>query len=289
MDCRKVKETIVNWLVAQLKASGQKGFVVGISGGVDSALVSTLCAETGYPVLCLSMPILQAPDQLFKARLHMEWLKSTYKHIENMEVDLTETFQIMLKSLGRTVSELSEVNTRSRLRMTTLYAMSNDLGYLVAGTGNKIEDYGIGFFTLGGDGQVDCSPIGDLKKTEVWELAKYVGVDDSIVKAKPTDGLWNDNRGDEDAIGASYPELEIAMDFCNQNPYLSLTVYNKLDNILWTRLLRISSYLGHGVGYIKRKVEELTPRQREVLEIYLKRHEATAHKMCMPPVCPIER
>jgi len=239
---------IVDWL------SKYKGFVVGISGGVDSALVSTLCAKTGLPTVVVSLPIHQPKSHLERANEHIKWLKEKFPNVTSFEVDLTETFETFKKSIPLcAVSDLSLVNARSRLRMTTLYNFANSFGHVVAGTGNKVEDYGVAFFTKYGDGGVDISPIGDLTKTEVWNLARHLGVCESIVNAKPTDGLWNDDRSDEDQIGATYPELEWAMDF-----------YENFD-----------------------KTKVLTERQQIVYNIYKTRHEQGLHKMCMPPVCKI--
>jgi len=266
MNCGKVKAHIIKWLEKILKDSGQKGFVIGVSGGVDSAVVSTLCAETGHPFLCISMPIHQSQEHLERAHLHMKGLKKTYNHYEGMEIDLTQTFDYMKTDLGD-VSELALANTRSRLRMTTLYAWANTKNYLVAGTGNKIEDMGVMFFTKGGDGLVDLSPIGDLKKTQIWKLAKYLTIDDSIIQAKPADGLWYDNRSDEEAIGASYPDLERIMDYCE-----SLYINSRQD---YQNLIDLEMII------------PLKEPDEKILMVYLLRHEAGGHKMKMPPICHI--
>jgi NAD+ synthase len=252
LNTLKVKEYIVNWLTDYLNKSNVSGYIVGISGGVDSALTSTLCALTGKKVLLLSMPIRQTKAEFERANNHIENLKARFNNVTSIEVNLTDTFTQFENSIPKDVVEnhLAMANTRSRLRMTTLYAVGQAHGCLVAGTGNKVEDFGVGFYTKYGDGGVDISPIADLTKTQVWELAKSVGVIDSILIAKPTDGLFEDGRSDEDQIGASYPELEWAMDFeGNENG--------------------------------------LNKRQVEVLEIYRKLNRINQHKMIPIPVCLI--
>lgn len=256
MNCESVKNQIVKWLKERAEAAGVKGFIVGVSGGIDSALVSTLCAETGLETMLLSMPIEQEESQLKRAHDHMSWVRNIYKNAFWDEVDLTETWNTMHETLDMR-NELAEANLASRLRMCALYYFANSGNYFVAGTGNKVEDYGIGFFTKYGDGGVDISPIGDLTKSEVRELARYLGVSDEIVNATPTDGLWEDNRSDEDQIGASYEELEWAMDHIDRG----------LDGAF----------------------DDLTERQEEVLEIYRLRHKSTSHKMNMPPVCKVSK
>ena len=191
------------------------GFVIGISGGIDSAVTSTLCAKTGFPVLCVEMPIHQAQNQVSRGREHISYLKHSFEKVTSTEVNLTTTFDnfknaVPIVNNEDTVS-LSLANTRARLRMTTLYYLAGLHGYLVAGTGNKVEDFGVGFFTKYGDGGVDLSPIADLLKSEVRQLAAFLEVPKSILEAKPTDGLFGDNRSDEDQIGANYDELEWAM------------------------------------------------------------------------------
>jgi NAD+ synthase len=268
MNCNKVTCTIVDWLRSY---PNSKGFVVGISGGIDSAVVSTLCAMTRLPTVCITMPINKTPDQLNRAYEHMSFLKNNYSNVtECSTVNLTDTFDTLKKGIpSHAMSDLSLANTQSRLRMVVLYAYANSLGYLVAGTGNKVEDYGVGFFTKYGDGGIDLSPIGDLTKTEVYELARYLEVVKSIQVAKPTDGLWDDSRSDEEAIGASYPELEWAMDLCESLCIETIKDYEEL--------------------YKKGYMAIFTGRQKEVLEIYLKRHENSQHKMSMPPICHLKK
>jgi NAD+ synthase len=265
----KIANTITEWLKDYASDNQQKGFVVGISGGIDSAVVSTLCARTGLPTLCITMPIHQVPEQEERAIEHIKWLENNFKNIDSQRVDLTATFDSLMADIFATDKDqgLAGANTRSRLRMTTLYAYANSLGYIVAGTGNKVEDYGVAFFTKFGDGGVDISPIGDLTKTQVWDLGRYLGINKEIIDAKPTDGLWAGDRTDEDQIGATYPELETAMSICEE------FAMETLDDL--------ERHLTYG--------KELTysTRELEVLKIYMKRHEAGAHKMNMPPICKI--
>ena len=252
MNTLKVKDHIVEWLDNYATKSNVSGYIVGISGGVDSALTSTLCALTGKEVILLSMPIRQTKAEFDRANEHIKNLKQRFSNVTSIEVNLTDTFTEFENSIPQNVmaNHLAMANTRSRLRMTTLYAIGQAHGCLVAGTGNKVEDFGVGFYTKYGDGGVDLSPIADLTKTQVWELAKHVGVIESILIAKPTDGLFEDGRSDEDQIGASYPELEWAMDF-------------------------------------KGNESGLSKREAEVLSIYRKLNGANQHKMNPIPVCII--
>ena len=262
---------IVSWLKDYSDKSGTKGFVVGVSGGIDSALTSTLCAMTGKKTLLLEMPIYQAASQVTRAQEHMAWLRSKYDWVSEERVELTATFDQLIGALPTAQDavhlNLALANTRSRLRMTTLFYFAGLHGLLVAGTGNKIEDFGVGFFTKYGDGGVDLSPIADLTKTEVYELAKELGVNQSILVAPPTDGLWGDDRTDEDQIGASYPELEWAMDFIEK-----WTIENKSK---WQK------------G--SEQLLNLSERQKEILAIYWRMHSANQHKMVPIPVCILPR
>lgn len=215
LQSEAVKKHIVSWLKDYAHNAKVNGFVVGISGGVDSAVTSTLCAETGLPTLCIEMPIHQAESHVSRGREHIEQLKKRFSNVSNIETNLTSVFE-MFKSLvpsgpNDAKYHLSLANTRARLRMTTLYYHGGINGFLVAGTGNKVEDFGVGFFTKYGDGGVDISPIADLMKSEVYQLATFLGVPNSILNAAPTDGLFGDDRSDEDQLGASYDELEWAM------------------------------------------------------------------------------
>lgn len=257
MQTEKVVDYIVNWLKEYATNAGIKGFVIGISGGIDSAVTSTLCAKTGFPLLCLEMPIHQAPTQVSRALNHINWLKDKYPKVSMTQINLTPVFDSLIASLPPVDNEedrfMSLANTRARLRMTSLYYFAALNNYLVAGTGNKVEDFGVGFYTKYGDGGVDLSPIADLLKTEVYTIAKYLGINEAIIKAAPTDGLWGDDRTDEDQIGASYPELEWAMKMDEQN----------------------------------KKAEHFTGRELEVFKIYKRFNTANKHKMIPIPICEI--
>mgnify|MGYP000860112289 CR=1 len=257
MNTEKIVNHIVSWLKDYAINSKVNGFVIGISGGIDSAVTSTLCAKTGFPVLCVEMPIHQAQNQVSRGREHISYLKQSFEKVTSTEVNLTTTFDnfknaVPIVNNEDTVS-LSLANTRARLRMTTLYYLAGLHGYLVAGTGNKVEDFGVGFFTKYGDGGVDLSPIADLMKSEVYKIAAYLNVPNSIQVAQPTDGLFGDSRTDEDQIGASYNELEWAM---------------------------IQDELG--------KTEtDFHNREKVVFKIYKQRNNANKHKMDPIPVCEI--
>ncbi len=255
MNAQKVAEHITNWLREYAVNARVKGFVVGVSGGVDSAVTSTLCALTELPVLCLEMPIHQAASQVSRANEHINQLKSRFPNVRSERVDLTDTFETFVASCPNSDNsdqrELSLANTRARLRMTTLYYFAGLEGRLVAGTGNKVEDFGVGFYTKYGDGGVDLSPIADLMKSEVFALASYLQVPESILTAQPTDGLFGDSRTDEDQLGASYDELEWAM----------------------------------GQQDAGRSADDFSGREKEVMDIYLKLNRANRHKMDPIPVC----
>lgn len=209
-----IADNIIQWLKAYSKKSKTDGFVIGISGGIDSALTSTLCASTGLPTICIDMPIMQNKNEVNRASSHIKWLQKKFNNVIHKSIDLNDVFNSFKNTVEQNNDKnnfLSLANSRSRLRMTTLYYFAGINRCLVAGTGNKVEDFGIGFYTKYGDGGVDISPIADLNKTDVFEISKILGVLDEIIKAKPTDGLWDDGRTDEDQIGATYKELEWAM------------------------------------------------------------------------------
>jgi NAD+ synthase len=253
MKTNKVIEYIVDWLEEYSTKAGMNGFVIGISGGIDSAVTSALCAMTGKKLICLNLPIHQARSQFERSNKHIAWLKENFEGVSSEVVDLTATFDQVCKDYPVEIQdELTMANVRARLRMTTLYAFAGHHKYLVAGTGNKVEDFGVGFFTKYGDGGVDLSPIADLMKSQVFEIAKELGVIQEIQNAKPTDGLWGDDRSDEDQLGASYPELEWAMEF-------------EGDETL------------------------LPKRQQEVLTIFRELNKANQHKMNPIPVCTIPK
>ncbi len=230
-DYEQLKTRITKWISDYHYSSGCKSLVVGVSGGIDSAVVSTLCAETGLNVYALGMPIHQNKDQETLSDAHLEWLKSNYSNVSTLKINLTNTFETFRYDLERyATDELALANTRSRLRMVTLYQIAGQFGGIVVGTGNKVEDYGIGFYTKYGDGGVDIAPIADLYKTEVWKLGETLGVDERICDAIPTDGLWDDGRCDEDQIGASYEQLEEAMEYRRGPAVDILDEYNKKNS-----------------------------------------------------------
>ena len=257
MDTQGVIDHIVGWLHSYAQRAGQKGFVVGVSGGIDSAVASALCARTGLPTVCVEMPIHQAQSHVTRALEHVAKLKAAYPNVTLERVDLTPPFDTLAAALPphpeEAVRAFALANARARLRMTTLYYIAGTERLLVAGTGNKVEDFGVGFFTKYGDGGVDISPIADLTKTEVYTVARALGIVESIMKAAPTDGLFGDSRTDEDQIGASYPELEWAMDLRDRG--------------------------------VDPSTMDLSPRQKEVLAIFDRRRAANRHKMDPIPVC----
>ena len=256
MQTQAIIKHIYSWMYNYAKTANSKGFVVGVSGGVDSAVTSTLAAKTGLPLLCVEMPIHQENKQVSRAQEHINWLKKNYSNVSSIEVELTNVFERFIDAMPKVEDSenrlRSLVNTRARIRMTTLYYFAQLHNYLVAGTGNKVEDFGIGFYTKYGDGGVDISPIADLLKTDVFTIGKELGVCKNILDAPPTDGLWLDNRTDEDQIGATYPELEWAMTFKGNN-------------------------------------KKLTIREKEVLNIYNSFHKLNKHKMIPIPVCKIPK
>ena len=229
-DYEKLKFDIDRWLKDYYYFHGIKAFVVGVSGGIDSAVVSTLCAETGLPTYVLTMPLHSKDDNTELSELHAYGMVEKYANVTLVNVDLSETYDKMMFWIDDTFTgnQLANANTKSRLRMVTLYQVAGSVGGIVVGTGNKVEDYGIGFYTKYGDGGVDIAPIADLYKTEVWELGRHLGVDERICDAIPTDGLWDDDRKDEDQIGASYEQLEEAMEY-RRGPALDILdeFYNK--------------------------------------------------------------
>jgi NAD+ synthase len=272
LDYAWVEASLVWQLKSYCENARQRGYVIWVSGGVDSAVVSTLCAKTGLPLYVMEMPIHQRKEEVNRAQEHIAWLKSNYPNVIEWREDLTQVFDLMAEKITHVASmldgawdtRLALANTRSRLRMTSLYAMAGTFGLLVAGTGNRVEDYGIGFFTKYGDGWVDVSPIGELNKSEVRELGRQMNILPILTEAVPTDGLHTDGSTDEDQIGATYDELEWAM-----------WQYDELQSLAaqsYTRLTR-EDIISH-----------FSERAKEVMEIYSGRHEINAHKMSMPPV-----
>jgi len=230
-DYSKLKSDISDWMADYMKSSGMNVFVVGVSGGIDSAVVSTLAAETKYNVFALGMPIHQNPEQESLSDAHLKWLSEKYVNVEAVKINLTNTFETFRYDLERHATDNHALaNTRSRLRMVTLYQFAGQYKGIVVGTGNKVEDYGVGFYTKYGDGGVDIAPIADLYKTEVWELGKHLGVDSRIIEATPTDGLWNDGRTDEDQLGTTYVALEEAMESGTGDAVKILETFNNMNS-----------------------------------------------------------
>lgn len=252
----KIIDHITDWLNSYVGKSAVNGFVIGVSGGIDSAVTSMLGARTGQPLLCVEMPIHQNSNQVTRAQRHIARLKQNFPNVDSTGVPLTDVFDDLINVLPAVEDEelraMAQVNSRARLRMTVLYYFAAHHGYLVLGTGNKVEDFGIGFYTKYGDGGVDISPIADLNKTEVYALGRELGIIEEILQAAPTDGLWHDDRTDEEQIGASYPELEWAMAFDGDEA-------------------------------------RLEDRQKEVLAIYRRLNRANQHKMEPIPVCIIPK
>lgn len=257
MQTQKVIDHLVSWLKDYATKANVNGYVIGVSGGVDSGVVSTLCAMTGLEVLLLEMPIRQKEDQVNRAQDHIADLKKKFPNVQAKTINLTpvfESFETVVHDHveGRWSNNLALANTRSRFRMLNLYYFGQLHGLLVCGTGNKVEDFGIGFYTKYGDGGVDVSPIADLYKTEVYELARALNLIESIQNAIPTDGLWDAERTDEDQIGATYPELE------------------KIQK-----------------EYGTKTVEDYEGRDKEVFMIFDRMHKAAKHKMVPIPICDV--
>ena len=221
MEVKKRAEIIQKWIddYCNSVSFDLNSLVVGISGGIDSSVVSTLCALTGRKTIVLSMPINQIESQHGLSIKHSEWLKSKFHNVEFKIIEMDKLFHSFKESLKDFNNEHGLANSRARLRMTTLYQVAAANNGIVVGTGNKVEDFGVGFYTKYGDGGVDISPIADCTKTQVWELGKYLGIDNKIIEAEPTDGLWDDARTDMDQLGMSYQDLEKAMSNSNDLNY----------------------------------------------------------------------
>ena len=189
--------------------------VIGVSGGIDSAVTSALCAKTGFKTIAISMPIKQNINQHDLSLKHLDWLKNNFDNVETKIIELDKVFETFENTMQDFNNSLAFANSRSRLRMVTLYQIAQANRGIVVGTGNKVEDFGVGFYTKYGDGGVDISPIADCKKTDVWNIGKSLGVIDEIIEAAPTDGLWDDSRNDESQLGLSYEEIEDAMENSN--------------------------------------------------------------------------
>ena len=221
MNVEKRANIIKDWIENYCKNESfqPKTLVVGISGGIDSSVVSTLCALTGRKTIVLTMPIKQIKSQNDLSIEHGKWLTSKFKNVEHKIIELENIFNSFEKTLDAFNNEHGFANSRARLRMATLYQVAAANSGIVVGTGNKVEDFGVGFYTKYGDGGVDISPIADCNKTQVWELGKHLGISNKIIEAEPTDGLWNDGRNDKDQLGMSYSELEKAMEDKNDPNY----------------------------------------------------------------------
>lgn len=212
IDYENLSKEIQKWIINYVNKNNIKTLVVGVSGGIDSAVVSTLCAKTGIGTIAVGMPLNSKPENTKLSNSQLEFLSKL--GVQTVEVELSKTFESLKKSIPFLFdSDLSSANSKSRLRMVTLYHIATSVNGIVVGTGNKVEDFGVGFFTKYGDGGVDISPIADLYKTEVRELARHLGINKEIIDATPTDGLWDDDRNDEQQIGATYEELEWAMEY----------------------------------------------------------------------------
>ena len=248
------------WLKNYLEDNNLKSFIIGVSGGIDSAVTSALCAHTKKKTILLTMPIHQNLDETTRGKNHIEWLKNKYENIEDLHIDLTDTYEKLKVTVPvKFQSDLSLANTRARIRMSTLYLIAGASNGLVVGTGNKVEDFGVGFFTKYGDGGVDISPIADFMKSEVYDLGKEIGIIEEIMKAQPTDGLWNDGRTDEDQLGISYNDLEWAMEFISQVGRISGTPTPST----WS---------------------DLNEKQIEIIKVYTKHRKLNLHKMNKIPV-----
>ena len=231
MDVKKRTKIIIDWInnYCDSVSYRPKALVVGISGGIDSSVVSTLCASTGRKTIVLTMPIKQIKSQHDLSLKHAQWLKSKYKNVEHHLLEMDKIFSSFSQVLSNFDNDHGYANSRARLRMATLYQVATANSGIVVGTGNKVEDFGVGFYTKYGDGGVDISPIADCTKTEVWELGKELNIADEIIKAKPTDGLWDDGRTDESQLGLKYEEVEDAMnnpDSPNYEKYIKIRKLN---------------------------------------------------------------
>lgn len=257
----KINDFIVSWLREYAVNAKVKGFIIGISGGIDSAVTSTLCAQTGLPTLCLEMPIHQSENHIRRAKEHIVKLGKKFPNVTTIETNLSLIFDTFKNEVSNETQikkeekryDLAFANVKSRLRMTTLYYYAGISNLLVVGTGNKVEDFGVGFYTKYGDGGVDISPIADLMKSEVYLLGVFLDIPYSILHAAPSDGLFDDDRSDEQQLGATYDELETAI-IADKN---------------------------------RKTVADFTGREKEVFIIYKRLNEINQHKMTPIPVCKI--
>jgi len=266
-DYGELQNRIVNWISDYCNTHSKiKSLVVGISGGIDSSVVSTLCALTGMKTYVVGMPINQLENQESLSDAHGEWLSSKFNNVEFIKTNMSHVYDSFLRTISTDIGEnfatnkLAQANTRSRLRMVTLYQVAGSVDGIVVGTGNKVEDFGVGFYTKYGDGGVDVSPIADLYKTEVWMLGEYLDIDERIISAQPTDGLWDDGRTDEDQIGVSYQMLEWVMESGITN---------------WERepIDKLDQWMG----------KPLTQDQKNAIDQYVKFNTQNKHKMIEIP------
>ena len=228
-----LKDQIINWLKSYYDSNNLKAFIIGISGGIDSAVTSALCASTNKKIIVLTMPIHQNPDETYRGKKHIDWLENKYSKVEKLHIDLTDVYEKFKEATPEKFhAKLSLANLRARIRMCNLYLVASSSKGIVVGTGNKVEDFGVGFFTKYGDGGVDISPIADLMKSEVYQLGQELNIIKEIMEAEPTDGLWNDGRTDEDQLGVPYKSLEWAMTTKESNALSDeqkniIEIYNK--------------------------------------------------------------
>ena len=260
---------ITKWIRNYARSAKIETLVVGISGGIDSSVVSTLCAETGLKTIVVQMPIRQNRKLDNRSSMQATWLLERYKNVTHVSMDLTPVFTAFEKKLEPICRDSTDItlafaNSRARLRMMTLYQIAQSYGGLVVGTGNRVEDFGVGFFTKYGDGGVDISPIGDCMKTDVWAMGQELGLLEAIINAPPTDGLWADDRNDEDQLGMSYPDLERMM---------------SLD------LLKRAK----GVDSDMPGSAKLSADDRKKLKRYQELRARNQHKMTPVPVCMMPR
>jgi NAD+ synthase len=250
-DYKKLSTDIIDWMYDYTVTNSINAFVIGVSGGIDSAVSSILSAKTGLPVYALGMPIHQKEEHENLSNLHLEYLQKNFSNVIVQKYNLSEVFESFKNEIGEfSINSHALANTRSRLRMVTLYQIAASVGGIVVGTGNKVEDYGIGFYTKYGDGGVDIAPIADLYKTEVWQLGKSLGIDQRIIEAKPTDGLWDDGRTDEDQIGTSYEMLEWVMEkginedpmFLSEEQINAIQIYKKFNNQNKHKMISIPTF-----------------------------------------------
>jgi NAD+ synthase len=266
-DYGELEDRIVKWISDYCITHPKiKSLVVGISGGIDSSVVSTLCALTGMPTYVVGMPINQLENQESLSDAHGKWLESKFTNVKFVKTDMSHVYDSFLETICGDIGEkfatnkLAQANTRSRLRMVTLYQIAGSVNGIVVGTGNKVEDYGVGFYTKYGDGGIDIAPIADLYKTEVWMLGEHLGVDERIISAAPTDGLWDDGRTDTDQLGASYEMLEWVMES-------GITSWEREP------IDKLDQWMG----------KPLTQDQKNAVEQYVKFNTQNKHKMVEIP------